>query len=565
MDFFIAELFDKSTTKNIYESITACINAEEQQLEYTLVYNNTEITNGLLFSWIYQKIFGIQPSKLCIWNMSDEFEVICNYMRNNTFFKYMAIDPSQFKSEFSMYKMRLFNDKQFMKRELFFKIASRFYPAGYSVMYDNNKTLYTLFKELVGHIPIPDFYKAESKALACTESLVKNPVTGMSPIPAAASADGMNACTQHDVTKYIVSKDHYLLRLLYQQNIFICTSKLPNVEGIIQSFNPALVLATYECDIDPDFVVTPSVLEAIPKIAKMCVSSSALSLAPSTLVLEVPINDKFAFDVYTTTAIKELQAKPISIPTSIMKCIFKKYMQIDSNINTKLVKDSKNSILIIDNRPNIMSVISAKITLSNLLKDTWSLVICTTEATKGFFQNYFPEAQYISHPLQNKKRFNIEDYNIMLKDSYLWDILWNNGKEKVLLIQDDAFVLKPGVESMFLEYDYVGAPWPLSEHLTSAEATSLVGNGGLSLRNVKVMLDVTRSSKSRDYLFRNNLQPIPEDVFFSAEITKRKGKIPTTELAGLFASEMILNKDSLGIHKPWGYFPTSRIVEMFFS
>lgn len=59
--------------------------------------------------------------------------------------------------------------------------------------------------------------------------------------------------------------------------------------------------------------------------------------------------------------------------------------------------------------------------------------------------------------------------------------------EFVLVIQPDGFILNPdGWDNTFMEYDYIGAPWPYS-HLD-------VGNGGFSLRSKKLLDILARHS-----------------------------------------------------------------------
>ena len=51
----------------------------------------------------------------------------------------------------------------------------------------------------------------------------------------------------------------------------------------------------------------------------------------------------------------------------------------------------------------------------------------------------------------------------------------------VLIIQWDGFITHPNLwQERFLEYDYIGAPWPTKDGL-------LVGNGGFSLRSKKLL------------------------------------------------------------------------------
>lgn len=52
----------------------------------------------------------------------------------------------------------------------------------------------------------------------------------------------------------------------------------------------------------------------------------------------------------------------------------------------------------------------------------------------------------------------------------------------VLIVQWDGFIVRPELwQERFLEFDYIGAPWPTKEGL-------LVGNGGFSLRSKKLLI-----------------------------------------------------------------------------
>lgn len=51
----------------------------------------------------------------------------------------------------------------------------------------------------------------------------------------------------------------------------------------------------------------------------------------------------------------------------------------------------------------------------------------------------------------------------------------------VLIVQWDGFIIHPNLwQERFLDFDYIGAPWPIKEGL-------LVGNGGFSLRSKKLL------------------------------------------------------------------------------
>jgi hypothetical protein len=64
-----------------------------------------------------------------------------------------------------------------------------------------------------------------------------------------------------------------------------------------------------------------------------------------------------------------------------------------------------------------------------------------------------------------------------------------------LVVQSDGFILNPALwDARFLDYDYIGAPWPEYVEVSGGERLWLnknpVGNGGFSLRSKK-LLEVT--------------------------------------------------------------------------
>ena len=74
----------------------------------------------------------------------------------------------------------------------------------------------------------------------------------------------------------------------------------------------------------------------------------------------------------------------------------------------------------------------------------------------------------------------------------------------VLIFQNDGFIINPHLwEDSFLDYDYIGAPWP--DHLNSR-----IGNGGFSLRTKK-LIDITKNIKYIDNIGLSGGTCSPED------------------------------------------------------
>jgi len=79
--------------------------------------------------------------------------------------------------------------------------------------------------------------------------------------------------------------------------------------------------------------------------------------------------------------------------------------------------------------------------------------------------------------IQTPEIKTIEDYS----DYLLSDLSDLIDGSHVLIIQWDSFVTNPNLwDSNFLNYDYIGAPWP-------HHPKTPVGNGGFSLRSVKLI------------------------------------------------------------------------------
>lgn len=81
---------------------------------------------------------------------------------------------------------------------------------------------------------------------------------------------------------------------------------------------------------------------------------------------------------------------------------------------------------------------------------------------------------------------NIDDYNRYI----IYDLHNHIESEFVLIVQDHAFIINPDSwMNEFLNYDYIGAPWPWRENsfITPFGEHIRCGNGGFSLRSKKLL------------------------------------------------------------------------------
>lgn len=88
-----------------------------------------------------------------------------------------------------------------------------------------------------------------------------------------------------------------------------------------------------------------------------------------------------------------------------------------------------------------------------------------------------PEVKYVHFPFQIN---NIAEWNLfMIKHLYQFcntDLLLN--------VHDDGFIINPNAwDDEFLNYDYIGALWPVGVHDPIVTEKDRCGNGGFSLRS----------------------------------------------------------------------------------
>jgi hypothetical protein len=163
----------------------------------------------------------------------------------------------------------------------------------------------------------------------------------------------------------------------------------------------------------------------------------------------------------------------------------------------------------------------------------------TNEVAKGIINNirHLPKSWDIIHYNPWTAYFHpVDDYNKLLTSLEFWKDL--EKYERVLIFQHDSGLLKEGIES-FLFYDYIGAPWKFQEH---------GGNGGLSLRNPKAMIEVIRTFSYGGQSLSGN-----EDVWFcnmlmSAKERFDKYNLAPREVCERFSCESIFQMNTLGYH-----------------
>ena len=199
-------------------------------------------------------------------------------------------------------------------------------------------------------------------------------------------------------------------------------------------------------------------------------------------------------------------------------------------------------------------------TIYNLGSDWSYTVMCGSnnyEFIKDMCKNINENINIINTGFENLTQAEYSDY-MCTKD--FWNLLHG---EKILIYQDDTLIFKKNIDK-FLQWDYIGAPFSVS----SNDTPNKVGNGGLSIRTKKVMLEVIDRIKVQDtkvnsstssYMSTKNLINCPEDIYFSKNIQELSvGTVSDYKTALIFSSETIYSENVFGMHAFWICSPPNR-------
>jgi hypothetical protein len=164
---------------------------------------------------------------------------------------------------------------------------------------------------------------------------------------------------------------------------------------------------------------------------------------------------------------------------------------------------------------------------------TWShTIVCgnnNISQIKQMCARISPNIRIIHLDINN---VSINEYSNLLMTTAFWNRFYG---EKLLLYQADSYLFHGKIEP-FLEYDYVGSPWP-KPFIYS------VGNGGFSLRTKKTMIECIEKAYELE-------TDIEEDIFYVKYITLFNiGKIPLFEKAKSFGVEFCEGNNPVGGHK----------------
>ena len=128
-----------------------------------------------------------------------------------------------------------------------------------------------------------------------------------------------------------------------------------------------------------------------------------------------------------------------------------------------------------------------------------------------------------------------------------------------LIVQADGFVINPQAwDAKFLEFDYIGAPWPPfvglynSAQITFSFDKNRVGNGGFSLRSKK-LLEACSRIKFDDLDLPIKSEDLIICHFLYKELCAQGIKFAPLDLASTFSTEIIFDELTQGLPKGFGF------------
>lgn len=232
---------------------------------------------------------------------------------------------------------------------------------------------------------------------------------------------------------------------------------------------------------------------------------------------------------------------------------------------------SRRAVLLVDNRPNLLSVFSIMMSMTRLNRrresddEFWSGIVFTSRECVAFYRSRLPRnVQVFTAPELDTTHFSIDTYNTLLKKHEFW-LQVSELADTVAVVQEDGIVMKcpdAALAKVMMSFDWLGARWVDVEGNRYLKQCNphMIGNGGLSIRRVGAMLRVCAEyDREKRMLFYNDSLIIPEDVYFSKYLHRLGSPMPSKEVADAFSSEQILTMTSVGMHKLWAYHDISHV------
>ncbi len=119
---------------------------------------------------------------------------------------------------------------------------------------------------------------------------------------------------------------------------------------------------------------------------------------------------------------------------------------------------------------------------------------------------------------------------------------------KFLQFQHDTLLCRHGIRE-FVEFDWIGAPWP------EGTGPAWGGNGGLSFRDTRKCFDA----------LPQQCKGVWEDVYFSLELNRRGARVCSREEGMKFSVESMFSLSPFGVHNCWRHLPARQASHLLDS
>ena len=187
--------------------------------------------------------------------------------------------------------------------------------------------------------------------------------------------------------------------------------------------------------------------------------------------------------------------------------------------------------------------VSMRISLHNIEFGAAKL-LCSSAPEKKY-----PDMEYVSIPKLN----SVDDYNkIIFQDLHKYF-----ETSHCLIVQADSFVVNANLwKKEFLEYDYIGGPWPNKiqhnpEVLLHLEKNP-VGNGGFSLRSRK-LVETTAKINFNSLKFPVKAEDVVICYYLYQEMIDSGIRFAPPKLAAQFSMENVDNLYGQNVNSVFGF------------
>ena len=190
-----------------------------------------------------------------------------------------------------------------------------------------------------------------------------------------------------------------------------------------------------------------------------------------------------------------------------------------------------------------MAQLAMRISLQNIEFGAAKL-LCASPPKKKY-----PDIEYVSIPPLD----SVDSYNQLI----FQDLHKYFKTSHCLIVQADSFVVNSGLwKDEFLEYDYIGGPWPNKIQINSNLVLHLeknpVGNGGFSLRSRK-LVETTAKINFGSLNFPMKAEDVVICYYLYEEMIKNGIQFAPPKLAAQFSIENVHHLYGQDVNSVFGF------------